>query len=60
MMPPASVSGIYLAHSAAGCFSPGKITHEQVVDYAARKGMSVEEVDRWLVTHLAEEQPTPA
>jgi len=60
MMPPASVSGIYLAHPDAQYFSLGKITHEQVVDYASRKGMSVEEVERWLATHLAEERPTTA
>ncbi len=48
MFPTASVSGLYLAHPKAHYFGLGKITREQVEDYATRKGMSVEEGERWL------------
>ncbi len=48
MMPAAAVSGIYLGHPAARYFSVGRIGRDQVEDYAGRKGMSVEEAERWL------------
>ena len=48
MLPAASVSGIYLAHPAARYFSLGRVAHDQVVDYAGRKGASGGEVERWL------------
>ena len=48
MTPPASVSGIYLAHPEARYFSIGKIDRAQVEDYAARRGVSVAEVERHL------------
>ena len=48
MTPPASVSGIYLAHPGARYFSVGKIDRVQVADYARRKRMDVAEVERWL------------
>jgi 5-methyltetrahydrofolate--homocysteine methyltransferase len=53
MMPAASVSGIYLAHPAARYFSVGRIAKDQVEDYAARKGMLVPELERWLSPNLA-------
>jgi len=53
MMPPASVSGLYLAHPDARYFAVGKIDRDQVADYAARKGMTVAEVERWLAPNLA-------
>jgi 5-methyltetrahydrofolate--homocysteine methyltransferase len=60
MMPAASVSGIYLGHSEARYFSVGRIGRDQVEDYAARKGVSVAEVERWLRPNLAyEPEPVP-
>jgi 5-methyltetrahydrofolate--homocysteine methyltransferase len=52
MWPGSSVSGFYLAHPASRYFSLGKIDHDQVEDYARRKGMSVAEVERWLGPNL--------
>jgi 5-methyltetrahydrofolate--homocysteine methyltransferase len=52
MMPAASVSGLYFASKAAEYFAVGKITQDQIVDYAARKKMPVEETERWLRTML--------
>lgn len=52
MFPAASVSGWYLAHPEAKFFGIGLIAPDQVVDYAARKGMTVEEVERWLAPLL--------
>ncbi len=48
MYPTAAVSGLYFAHPESHYFSLGKINKEQVQDYAKRKGMSVDEVERWL------------
>jgi 5-methyltetrahydrofolate--homocysteine methyltransferase len=42
------VSGIYLAHPEAHYFGVAKVERDQVEDYAARKGMSIAEVERWL------------
>jgi len=52
MSPGASVSGIYLAHPKSRYFAVGPIDFEQVQDYARRKEMSVEEVERWLQPNL--------
>jgi 5-methyltetrahydrofolate--homocysteine methyltransferase len=52
MWPGSSVSGIYFAHPESRYFSLGKIDRDQVADYAARKGMSVAEVERWLSQNL--------
>jgi 5-methyltetrahydrofolate--homocysteine methyltransferase len=52
MWPGSSVSGLYLAHPQARYFALGKIGRDQVEDYAARKGMSVNEVERWLGPNL--------
>jgi len=52
MLPAASVSGIYLQHPEARYFSVGRIGRDQVEDYAARKGMTVREVERWLAPNL--------
>jgi 5-methyltetrahydrofolate--homocysteine methyltransferase len=51
--PAASVSGIYLAHPKARYFSVGRVGRDQVEDYAARKGMALAEVERWLRPNLA-------
>ncbi len=48
MWPGSSVSGLYLAHPDAHYFGVAKVERDQVEDYAARKGMPVLEVERWL------------
>ena len=58
MTPPATVCGIYLAHPEAAYFNVGVLGRDQVEDYAARKGMPVAEVERWLSPNLAYE-PAP-
>jgi 5-methyltetrahydrofolate--homocysteine methyltransferase len=52
MYPAASVSGFYFAHPAARYFAVGPIGRDQVASYAARKGVTVEEVERWLSQNL--------
>lgn len=52
MNPAASVSGFYFAHPQARYFMLGKIGRDQVEDYAARKGMSVHETEKWLAPAL--------
>jgi 5-methyltetrahydrofolate--homocysteine methyltransferase len=52
MWPGSSVSGLYFAHPESRYFTLGKIDRDQVTDYAARKGMSVAEVERWLGPNL--------
>ena len=52
MWPGSSVSGLYFAHPESRYFSLGKIDRDQVADYAARKGMTVAEVERWLSQNL--------
>ncbi|WP_409190738.1 methionine synthase [Bradyrhizobium sp. RDM4] len=52
MWPGSSVSGLYLANPASYYFGVGKIERDQVEDYAARKGMSVAETERWLAPIL--------
>lgn len=53
MVPTAAVSGLYLGHPQAHYFGVGKITKEQVEDYAKRKNMKLEEAERWLGPALA-------
>lgn len=48
MNPPASVCGWYFAHPKSHYFGLGKIGRDQLEDYAQRKGMSIEEAERWL------------
>jgi 5-methyltetrahydrofolate--homocysteine methyltransferase len=52
MWPGSSVSGLYFAHPEAIYFGLGKIDRDQVVDYQARKGMPLAEVERWLAPNL--------
>jgi 5-methyltetrahydrofolate--homocysteine methyltransferase len=54
MNPASSVSGFYLNHPDAKYFGLGKIGRDQVEDYAARKGMSIEEAAKWLGPSLDE------
>ncbi|SMO71494.1 methionine synthase (B12-dependent) [Saccharicrinis carchari] len=53
MYPNASVSGLYFAHPEAMYFGIGKVGKDQVQDLAQRKGMSVEEVEKWIPINLA-------
>jgi 5-methyltetrahydrofolate--homocysteine methyltransferase len=48
MYPAASVCGWYFAHPESKYFGVGKITQEQLIDYAQRKGMNLDEATRWL------------
>jgi 5-methyltetrahydrofolate--homocysteine methyltransferase len=52
MNPPASVCGWYIAHPQSHYFGLGKIQRDQLEDYAKRKGMSVDEMEKWLRTNL--------
>ncbi len=54
MLPTASVSGWLFAHPDARYFNVGKIRQDQLEDYARRKGMSVDEVKRWLAANLGD------
>jgi 5-methyltetrahydrofolate--homocysteine methyltransferase len=69
MWPGSSVSGLYFSHPESFYFGVGKIERDQVEDYAARKGMTVAETERWLAPVLnyipaqvqaAAKAPTPA
>jgi 5-methyltetrahydrofolate--homocysteine methyltransferase len=55
MWPAASVSGLYFAHPQSRYFAVDRLGHDQVESYAARKGMSVTEVERWLAANLGYE-----
>ncbi len=52
MSPAASVSGLYFSHPDAHYFSVGRIGRDQVESYARRKGLTVEEIERWLGQNL--------
>ncbi|THH38642.1 methionine synthase [Aliishimia ponticola] len=52
MWPGASVSGLYIGHPEAYYFGVAKVERDQVEDYAARKGMEIAEVERWLAPVL--------
>jgi 5-methyltetrahydrofolate--homocysteine methyltransferase len=52
MYPASSVCGWYFAHPESKYFGVGKIENDQVVDYANRKGMSIEETTKWLMPIL--------
>lgn len=53
MLPISAVSGLYLAHEQSSYFAVGKITREQVEDYAARRGEPVDDVERSLQSILS-------
>ena len=48
MWPGSSVAGLYFSHPESYYFGVAKVERDQVEDYAARKGMAVSEVERWL------------
>jgi 5-methyltetrahydrofolate--homocysteine methyltransferase len=52
MYPAASVSGYYFAHPESKYFGLGKISKDQVEDYAKRKGMDISTIERWLAPNL--------
>ncbi|MFS8035575.1 methionine synthase [Xanthobacter sp. AM11] len=52
MWPGAAVSGLYFGHPESAYFGVGRIERDQVEDYAARKGWSVAEAERWLAPIL--------
>ena len=52
MHPASSVSGFYIGHSQSRYFPVGKLNRDQITDYAQRKGMDIETVERWLAPNL--------
>ena len=54
MWPAAAVSGYYFGNAESKYFGLGKITEDQVVDYANRKGITIEKAKKWLQPNLAE------
>jgi len=53
MWPAASVSGYYFGNPEARYFGLGKITRDQVIDYSLRRGITVEEAQKWLNPNIA-------
>jgi 5-methyltetrahydrofolate--homocysteine methyltransferase len=53
MLPAASVSGLYFSHPQARYFNVGRIGRDQLEAYAKRKGVSIEDAERWLSANLA-------
>jgi 5-methyltetrahydrofolate--homocysteine methyltransferase len=53
MWPAASVSGYYFANPEAKYFGLGKITDDQVTDYSNRRGIKIEEAEKWLNPNIA-------
>ena len=60
MTPAASVSGLYFAHPQARYFNVGRIDRDQAEDYAARRGLRLADVERWLGPNLGYEPKGPA
>ncbi len=52
MLPTAAVSGYYFSHPQSQYFVVGRVTREQVSDYAKRKGVERAQVERWLASNL--------
>jgi 5-methyltetrahydrofolate--homocysteine methyltransferase len=59
MLPAAAVSGFYFSHPEARYFAVARIDRDQVEEYAKRRGVAVEEVERWLASNLAYEPNAP-
>lgn len=53
MMPPSAVSGYYFAHPESKYFGLGEIGRDQATEYAGRKGMDVQEAEKWLAPNLS-------
>jgi 5-methyltetrahydrofolate--homocysteine methyltransferase len=56
MTPASAVSGLYLHHPQARYFAVGRITRDQLEDYASRRGVPLAEAERWLRPNLADAQ----
>ncbi|RZZ87075.1 methionine synthase [Pseudoxanthomonas winnipegensis] len=52
MLPTAAVSGYYFSHPGAQYFVVGRVSKEQVADYARRKGVDLAQAERWLASNL--------
>ena len=52
MTPNSSVSGYYFSHPMSKYFTVGKVQDDQIADYAKRKNMSINEVERWLRSNI--------
>ena len=52
MYPAAAVSGYYFSHPRSQYFVVGRVSKEQVADYARRKGVGLEQAERWLASNL--------
>jgi 5-methyltetrahydrofolate--homocysteine methyltransferase len=52
MFPTAAVSGFYFSHPDSKYFSVGKIARDQVESYSKRKGISLDEAEKWLAPNL--------
>jgi len=52
MLPAASVSGWYFSHPRSQYFVVGRVSKEQAEDYARRKGVSLQQAERWLAANL--------
>ncbi|MES2858683.1 MAG: methionine synthase [Pseudomonadota bacterium] len=52
MTPAAAVSGYYFSHPGSQYFVVGRVSKEQAADYARRKGVSLQQAERWLATNL--------
>ena len=52
MLPTAAVSGYYFSHPRSQYFVVGRVSREQVADYARRKGVPLQQAERWLATQL--------
>jgi 5-methyltetrahydrofolate--homocysteine methyltransferase len=52
MWPGSSVSGLYFAHPDSKYFAVGKLGRDQLLDYHVRKGMTLQEAERWLGPYL--------
>jgi 5-methyltetrahydrofolate--homocysteine methyltransferase len=59
MFPTAAVSGFYFSHPKAHYFGVGQIDRDQVASYAQRKGMSMDEAQRWLAPSLGYDPDAP-
>jgi 5-methyltetrahydrofolate--homocysteine methyltransferase len=52
MAPASSVSGLYFSHPQSQYFVVGRLSREQVADYARRKGLPLAQAERWLASNL--------
>jgi 5-methyltetrahydrofolate--homocysteine methyltransferase len=59
MFPTAAVSGWYFSHPESHYFGVGQIDREQVASYAGRKGVSLQEMERWLAPNLGYDPEAP-